>query len=234
MEKALQNLFQLLGGDAAQLWRTRFERIRQMPSASQIFRRIANAPDKEQLGDYLAEPRYALVFAGLGFQVEIEPLGEKGPDLGISRDGHDAYVEVTSLRRIYPGPPELSFSDKASILATYGDPERDIWKAQRKILGKFRQLEHGDSILAIWNREGDMDDAEVATAVSNLRHDADQEIRALLAGLLFIVYGWSEAEPLYCFPLRVPGKAHQANWRRELERFLVYELIQHALTQRMR
>ena len=53
-----------------------------MPNVNSKFKRIANASDGEQLDDYLAEIRYALILAGLGFQVVIEPLGKKGPDLG--------------------------------------------------------------------------------------------------------------------------------------------------------
>jgi hypothetical protein len=45
-----------------------------MPGSKHLFRRIALTPDKEQLEDYFAEIRFALIFAGLGFQVEIEPM----------------------------------------------------------------------------------------------------------------------------------------------------------------
>jgi hypothetical protein len=50
------------------------------------------------------------VFAGLGFHVEIEPNGSKGPDIGVSRDGHHAVVEVTRFRNIFPGPPEFDMA----------------------------------------------------------------------------------------------------------------------------
>ena len=73
MEKALQRVSELLGEDAAQTLRAWFERIGEMPGANRLFQRIAPASDKDQLGDYLAEARYALVFAGLGFQ-----MGESG------------------------------------------------------------------------------------------------------------------------------------------------------------
>ncbi len=66
-DKALQKVSQLLTERETQLWQNRLEQVRQMPGASLKFRRIANAPDREQLYDYLAEIRYALVFAGIGF-----------------------------------------------------------------------------------------------------------------------------------------------------------------------
>ena len=74
-----------------------------MPRSNRVFARIAAASDKEQLEDYLAEVRYALIFCGLGFEVTIEPGGNKGPDLSISRDGHSAVVEIMRFRKVYSG-----------------------------------------------------------------------------------------------------------------------------------
>jgi hypothetical protein len=74
MDKALANVKQLLGEQAAQWYRKYFERVQQMPGANRVFGRIASAIDKEQLADYLVEIQYALIFAGLSFQVEFEPL----------------------------------------------------------------------------------------------------------------------------------------------------------------
>jgi hypothetical protein len=145
MEKALQNIRRLLGEEASMFWRNRLERIQQMPGASRKFKRIAAAPDKEQLDDYLAEVLYALAFAGLGFQVEAEPLGEKGPDFRIARDNHSTFLEITRFRRIHPGPPTISLSDKefqnnTFLLEEYGNPARDVAKAFDKIMDKLRQV----------------------------------------------------------------------------------------------
>ncbi len=74
MEKALQRVSDLLGKDAAQTLRSWFERIGEMRGANRSFQRIASASDDDQLGDYLTETLYALVFAGLGFRVEVEPI----------------------------------------------------------------------------------------------------------------------------------------------------------------
>ncbi|MFC1593007.1 hypothetical protein ACFL4C_03230 [Candidatus Omnitrophota bacterium] len=106
------------------------------------FKHIAEASDKEQLYDYLAEIKYALVFAGLGFQVEAEPLGKKGPDLRISRDNYSAFVEVKHFRQVDPGPPTISLSDKEILddkflLESYGNLERDIKKTKHRIIEKL-------------------------------------------------------------------------------------------------
>lgn len=237
MEKALENVTLFLGTEIAHFWRNRFERVRQMLGAGQKFRRIADARDKEQLDDYLAEIRYALVFAGLGFQVEIEPLGEASPDLRVSREDHNATVEIMRFRPIYPGPPEISLSelDDTFLLGPYGNLERDIKKALCNITEKFQQVGNDESIIAIWNDDGGLEDIEVERAVLALRDDVAQQILSLPSGLLFVLYGseWMRGHrQLYCFPLRVPSELHQANWIGELENSTVSELIQRALTQR--
>ncbi len=63
-----------------------FERVQRIPGANQLFKRIASAPDSNQYADYFAEVIYALVFAGLRFDVAIEPPGSKGPDMEVRRD----------------------------------------------------------------------------------------------------------------------------------------------------
>jgi hypothetical protein len=63
-----------------------------------IFRRIAQAKDTKQILDYFAEIRFGFMFAQLHFETKFEPLGVRGPDLSISRDGRSAYVEVKRFR----------------------------------------------------------------------------------------------------------------------------------------
>jgi len=224
VEKALQNICRLLGEKTGLFWRSRLEGIQQMPGAGRKFKRIATAPDKEQLGDYLAEIRYALVFAGLGFQVDAEPLGEKGPDFRIARDNHSTFLEVTRFRTIHPGPPRISLSDKeflndTFLLEEYGNPARDVAKARCKIVKKLcRQVGDKESIIAIWNDEGDLEDLEVETAVA-LLHEVAQQIISPPSGLLFVLYGpWTKGnKQLHCFPSRTPLEPHQEIWKRELE-----------------
>jgi hypothetical protein len=238
VEKALQNIKRLLGEKTAQSWRGRLERIQQMSGASRKFKRIAAVPDKEQLDDYLAEVLYALAFAGLGFQVEAEPLGEKGPDFRIARDNHSTFLEITRFRRVRPGSPPISLSDKkvqnnTFLLEEYGNPARDVAKAFDKIMDKLRQVGDAESIIAIWNDEGDLEDLEIEQ-VPTLLHEAAQQIPSLSRNLLFILYSsdWKKGnKQLYCFSSRTPLEPHQEAWKRELEQSRVDELIQRALHQ---
>lgn len=226
MNKAKQNLFLLLGKNEAQLWGSRLDRVQQLPGVSSTLKRITAAPDREQLCDYLAEVRYALVFVGLEFKVQFEPLGKKGPDLGISRNGHDAVVEVKRFRQVDPGPPEISLSDKeyldgTFLLEPYGNPERDVKKIASQIAEKFKQVGNSVSIIAFWNE--DENDIETEIAVRELCNDTAQQGFTLPTGLLFILYGSSWQRPrqqFHCFPLRIL-ETPQSNWMREFESFSV-------------
>ncbi|MBU2536520.1 MAG: hypothetical protein ABIK32_07170 [Chloroflexota bacterium] len=230
LKKANQKLSLLLEKNEMQLWQSRLEQVWQMPGASLKFKRIANVPDREQLYDYLAEIRYALVFTRIGFQVQLEPLGEEGPDLGISRDGHSAVVEVKRFRQVDPDPPKNSLSDKeflddTFLLEPYGDPERDIKKIISRIAEKFKQLGNRESIIAVWN--DDEKDIESEHALSELRNDVGQQRLSLPTGLLFVLYGSDWQRPrqqFYCFPLRILGTP-QSNWMQELESSFVYTLM---------
>ncbi len=235
MDKALKRTTDFVGEYNTQIIQQHLERIQRMPDANRIFKRIASAPDMEQLMDYLAEVRYALVFAGLGFDVEIEPLGKKGPDLQISRNGHQAVVEVKRFRKIYPGPPELDLSSPSATLSTYGNIKRDIRKAFNKILDKFTQVGNFESIIAIWNDDEDMEEREVATAVDDIRKDGCENRLTLPQGLSFVLYGskWVRAgdnKQLYCFPIRAQG-SHQLLWQQELNTSTVSELVRCAIAQ---
>jgi hypothetical protein len=232
MNKALQRIEELGNGFNLVLLQKQFERIQRMPGAGRTFKRIASAADKEQLTDYLAEVRFALIFAGLGFIVEIEPLGNKGPDLRIERDGYSVVVEIMRFRKIYPGPSVLDISAENFVLPAYGNPVRDIRKAFEKILAKFPQIESGPSIIAIWNDEEELEDIEVEAAVSNLRNEAVQQIRSIPNELLFILFGskWIGNRQLYCFPVRQLDP-RAAKWQQELAASTVSELVYRALAQ---
>ena len=230
LNKANQKLLLLLEKNEAQLWESRLERVQQLPGVSSTFKRIADAPDREQLCDYLAEIRYALVFIGLGFQVRVEPLGKKGPDLGISRDGHSAVIEVKSFRQVDPGPSKISLSSKeflddTFLLEPYGNLERDIKKIISRAVEKFEQVGNSESIIAFWN--DDEKDIESELAIRELRNDAAQRRLAPPPGLLFFLYGsdWQRpSQQFYCFPLRILGTP-QSNWMQELESSFVYTLM---------
>lgn len=214
-------------------------RVRLMPGADRLFRRIASASDRNQLEDYLAEVMYSLVFAGLGFQVEIEPFGGKGPDLRVSRNGHSAIVEVMRFRKMYPGPTvidptAIDPTDDYQELPAYGDPGRDIRKTFGKIRWKFRQTENAEAIIAIWNDDEDLEDTAVLMAVHDIRRDTARSLLLPPIDLLFVLYGskWVRAgdrKQLYCFPLRDSEQPHQVTWQQELASSSVSQLIQRAL-----
>ena len=237
MDKALQKVAEFNQQDqyAIQWIHAELERIRQIPGASRLIRRIATASDKGQLDDYLAEVRYALIFAGLGFQVEIEPFGSKGPDLRVSRNSQSASVEVMRFRKVFPGPPVFDLDNDTGLLPEYGNPPRDIRKAAEKIQAKFSQIGHEQAIIAIWNDEEELEELEVATAVNFIRQDAHRNILSLPEGLLFILYGSNARheggqKQLYCFPLRYPRQSHEVAWQQELDSSLVHTLIRRALS----
>jgi len=230
VDKALQKVSHLLGEREKQFWQSRFERFRQMLGADSKFKRIAEAPDKEQLYDYLAEIKYALVFAGLGFQVEAEPSGKEGPDFRVSRDDHSAFVEAKRFRQMYPGPSKISFSDKeflddTFLLKPYGNPERDVKKVKDRITEKLKQVSEGTSIIALWNDDGDLEDIEVEQAACQLCDDMVQKRLSLPSGLLFILY--ASNQQFYCFPLRTL-EIHHINWMCELEKHSVDALVERA------
>src|ERR1700746_3472713 len=92
-ERAISRIRQILSAEADVL----IEQVRtaaRLKGSESTFRRIARANDAEQISDYLAEIRFGLMFAQVHFETEFEPMGIKGPDLSISRDGQSAYVEV--------------------------------------------------------------------------------------------------------------------------------------------
>lgn len=233
---ALQRASELYGDSSTPWFRSLFQRVQRMPGASRLFDRITSAPDKEQFDDYFAEVVYALVFAGLGFQVEIEPVGRKGPDLRVSRDGQRAVVEVARFRDIYPGPPEFETNDDGNLemeLSEYGNYHRDIRKSFEKLLGKFSQVSDNQSIIAIWNDDGDLQEFHVQRAVAHLRADAARHILAIPNALLFVIYGsrWvraRDARQLFCFPVCSPERCHQLVWQQDLGGSTVRNLIERA------
>lgn len=236
MESALQRVCRLLGSSAVERLRPWFGRVAQMPGAKRIFRRISSSPVADQLCDYLAEMRYALVFAGLGFGVTIEPHGAEGPDLGIARDGCLHAVEVARFRRIYGGPSLVSPNDVPEVLPIYGDPHRDMQKVREKIRSKLRQVRTGPGIIALWNDDGDLEELEVHMAIEDLIDDAAGGLLALPRGLQFILYGsefWNPRaqQQLYLFPVHGLPEKNEESWQHELASSTVACLIRRAIAQ---
>lgn len=186
----------------------------------------------EQLLDYLAEARYALVFAALQFQVGFEPSGRKGPDLQISQDECCATVEVLRFRKMYPGPTLFSPDDEDDDLKTYGNPVRDIRKAFEKLLNKMGQVNSGNSVIAIWNDDDDLEEIEVMLAVRDLVNDAKVGNFLLPEGLTYALYGskWRGNQQFYCFPFQHPVQQQHKGWATELEHSNLTRLLDRALS----
>lgn len=231
MQKAIENTRLLLGEQSATLAQRWFERAHKINKPNRVFQRVASAKDKEQLADYLAEIRYALIFAGLGFDVEFEPAGNRGPDLGIKQDNEKAVVEIMRFRKINSGLSLLNLGEENLILPEYGNIPRDIRKAFDKILTKFRQVENQKGIIAIWNDDEGLEEIEAEAAVYDIRTDVQKGLLAIPDGLLFALYGsiWQLGnKQLYCFPFQNLEQPFET-WKTELEKATVFDHIERAL-----
>lgn len=234
MQRALNRVDQLLDADeAGALW-LQLRRIRTIPGAPRLFARIASASDIDQLKDYLAELTYILVFLGLGFRVEIEPYGKAGPDLGVSRNGARAVVEVTRFRKIHPGPTPLGKDPTNAYLNVYGNPERDVRKSFKKILAKLPQLNRDFAIVAFWNDDGDLEELEVRVAVKELREDASAGRFAIPPSFLFVIYAshWvrlGDGRQIWCFPITETVTPEVGAWCRQIETSRISVLVHSAV-----
>jgi len=239
--KALEVLRWLLGSTAAGSWQRAFARIGKMPGAARKFKRIHKAKgDKEQVLDYLAELRYTLAFAGLGFQVELVEK-PNAPDFRAVRDGHTAGVEVKRLRLVHKGPPMLTDEDLANemgILPRYAseqDIENDITKVWDDLAEKIGKMGNEGVIIALWSDDERLGELEPPRAVQWLCDEATEGIRVLPSGFQFVLYGSPWVSPrqhqqLWCFPVRKLTHPYD-QWKRELEGSLIRDLVTCALTQ---
>ncbi|MCK4392322.1 hypothetical protein KAX17_05405 [Candidatus Bipolaricaulota bacterium] len=235
MDKALRRIQALAGSQRAEAMEPFLERLNRMSGANRLFKRIAYARDVQQLDDCRAEILYALMFAGLAFDVSIEPEGAEGPDLSVCRDGHSAAVEVTRFRRVHEGPPTASSADMPKIFQSYGDPLRDVRKVREKVTSKFRQLSKGTGIVAIWNDDGDLEELEACQGVAEIAHDSVRGVLTVPPEVFLVIYAseWTycrEMQRVYCFELRVDCPEHQRRWSRELESSSVQQLLRQALS----
>jgi hypothetical protein len=232
MQKAIENIELLLDKQSAAWAQRWFDGVHTFNKSNRVFQRIAFAKDKEQLADYLAEIRYALVFAGLGFDVEFEPEGNRGPDLGIKRDDENAVVEIKRLRKINSDLPLLNLDDENFTLPEYGNIPRDIRKAFDKILTKFRQVENQRGVIAIWNDDEELEEIETGIAVNNILADVKNGLLTIPDGLLFVLYGskWQLGnKQLYCFPFQNLAQPFET-WKTELEEATVFDHIERVLS----
>lgn len=228
MEKTLKTLDQMLATDSTvwslerKFWFNSFTRVQKMQNGGRILNRIAGA-SRDNIDDYLFEVWYTVLFSELGFKVIVEPLGKAGPDLKIKKNGHSGIVEVTSFRRMYEGPPEISIDDEEFVFAEYGDSRRDVEKAFNKIIGKFSQINMANtntSIIAIWNSDGDIEEVEMKAAVKHLLRDKEANRVFVPASLAFILFApWDDK--FWCFPVRSSLTLYEREWIEKFEEITI-------------
>ncbi|MFV2044086.1 MAG: hypothetical protein ACC700_12755 [Anaerolineales bacterium] len=226
MEKALSNLESHLGrinrdgwyfGNKISTWRKFFQIIEPMLGAKGKLDDIANEHDNEQLMDLLAEVKYAVIFAQLGFHVDVEPVGCKqqetgGPDLRITRDNRSSPVEVKrfrSLGRHSPGQRLQRIPDEIPEtyrLPAYGDLSKDINKVSTEIENKFRQAGPA-GIIAIWNSNDELSPDEVGTAAFRLKTQSNHPRKSS-----FILLRGDPGERFSCFKLQDTLMPYHKHW----------------------
>jgi hypothetical protein len=230
LQKATSNVEKLCDVDTASFWVDLLTMSADLPGAQRKLSRIAAAPSCEQVLDYLAEFRFAFIFLALDFEVELEPLGNFGPDLRVSRNGRAIMIEVTRFQKRYPGPPE--FGDEDEFIAVYGNVRRDTNKAVCKIAGKFPQLGEHNAVIAVWNDDGDMEETHVLTAAHILREDSEAAVLRVPRGLGFVLYGskWMRAtgQQLYCYPVTRRMDPLCQTWMNELHATTVRQALYQA------
>ncbi len=215
--KAAERLRALLASREAEAWERVLTRVESLPNIGRKLRRIAHAPSEEELRDLLAELRYALVFASLGYTVTCEPSGaQRGPDFAVSRADSALDLEV---RRFRPASvqvsPELA---PDGTLLPYGRGQADVRRAVTRIGEKFAQLESGEGVIALWSDDNGIEQLEAALAVSEIREEARRGTRVLPSNVGWVIFGsaWIDrnGQQLYCHGL---GGAKRPRWCDEIE-----------------
>ncbi|WP_277059024.1 hypothetical protein, partial [Trichlorobacter lovleyi] len=143
------------------------------------FTRVKEVSSKEELYDYLAEIRYALLFKSLDFEVTMEPEGDKGPDLKITKDDIVAFVEVTRFRptKELQNTYNMSQSPEGEIeVEEYASVDKCIQKIYSKVTGKFNQLKDYYGILALWNDSDEIDFEDILPSIKNIKSITDESV----------------------------------------------------------
>lgn len=231
MKDAFENIRLLLGDKSVHLYQRWFDRIQVIQKSNRVFERIESAKNREQIEDYLAEIRYALIFIGLGFEVEFEPEGNKGPDLGIKRDNENVVVEIKRIRKTDSELPLLKLDDENLELPEYGDIQQESRKTFGNIVKKFRQVKGQKGIIAIWNDDDVLDEIGSIFAVSWINTEVKNGLLTIPKDLLFILYGskWIGNQQLYCFPFQNLLQPFET-WKIEFEGENVFDHIENALS----
>jgi len=227
--KACNTVERFLTTEEAELWPARLDAIADLPNGLRIVRRIMNAEKLEDLRDYFAEVLYALTFVGLGFLVDVEPQGRKGPDLAVERDGQSLLVEVSRLR-LKREMPIFTPEEVPDVLPCLGDPLSDVRRAYQKICDKVSQLGSAEGIIAIWNDDEVLDEAHGKTAVLWLRDElrAKRLKGAEQVRLVLFHTNWLSAETqqeYFAWAVRSPETSWLVEWQRLLESARLSDLL---------
>lgn len=231
--KACDTVERLLTAKEAGLWPARLDAVADLPNGLRIVSRVIRAKGLEDLRDCFAEVLYALTFVGLGFLVDVEPLGEKGPDLAVERNGRNLLVEVSRLR-LKREMPTFTLEELPNMLPCLGDPLPDVRRAYQKICDKVSQLGSEEGIFAIWNDDEILDKAHGKTAA----HWVSDELRAgrLKAAeqlqLVLFHTNWVSVQTqqeYFAWAVRSPETDWLVEWRRLLESARLSELLRTVL-----
>jgi len=222
-------------GDPERYWLLRFQRYSKFNRSKRKFRAIREGDEYEVLST-LAEIRWALIFAGLGFGIEVEPLGNEGPDLAICRDGKREFVEVKYIANVNPKPPgtlDLRAERVAgdgpsldSILTPYGDHGRDVGKIKDIIRDILKTGKKETSIIVVWDEREDNDpDLAIREAVCDLIKAGE-----FPDSLFFLAFRsvHSRRYEFFCYPLTKRTEPCW-QWMWELQQSHPTTLIQRAL-----
>ena len=139
----------------------------------------------DQTADVLAQAGFALDFTALGLAVEMNPMGDVGPDLLLPKTA--TYVEVLRLR---PRDTDLPKRVEGDAFPEYGAENASDTLGTR-IDDKFQQsqnLPNGSSYLVAIRSDSDsFEDIEIEEAVSDMMREAASggPTRPWLGGVLF-------------------------------------------------
>lgn len=176
----IEKLSQFLDANPAAYWTSRLDQIMTMPGYKAKFTRIKEASSKEELYDYLAEIRYALLFKNLQYGVIMEPNGDRGPDLKITKDDFVAFVEVTRFRPT--NDPQNTYDISNSPVGElevvkYAYVDKCIQKIYSKVIGKFIQIDDYRGILALWNDSEEIDFEDILPSIRNIKSVEDRSVK---------------------------------------------------------
>ena len=232
MDKAIRRLVYLTDAATGTSFTSRFRAVARIGGSELKFKRLARASTIDELSDLNAELTFALLFIGLGFDVNFEPTGEKGPDLSIQRDSQLAYVEV---KRIRPraGVTRAAMSGEPLVFQQYGQPEKDTDKVRSELYKKFRQVAGHNGILAIWSDDDDLENLEHEFAVNDMRRDSESGVQHVPENVLFSVFAgnWQSCrtgQQVYCRPFR-PLRDPFLLWAEDLDLVSMRECVGEAL-----